>query len=271
MYWPLLGILFLVCAALCAVGFYKFVYFLSVGYGFAVAGGGLTILILYLLSPTATPLWIVLLQAALFLAYGARLSGFLLYREIRSASYRAAPSAQTLSKEQKKTPIFVSVTVWLVVAALYAAQTSPMLFRWCNASTDWVLPLLGAALSVFGLVLEAAADRQKSAQKKLRPGMVATEGLYKLVRCPNYLGEILFWTGVLVAGLSTYRGAGQWIMAILSWVCIVYIMVNGAQRMEKRQMKQYGGKPEYRAYAEKTPILFPFIPLYHLNKQESAE
>ena len=48
--WTLLGILLAVCAVLCAVGFYKFVYFLSIGYGFAVAGGGLAIFIMYLLQ-----------------------------------------------------------------------------------------------------------------------------------------------------------------------------------------------------------------------------
>ena len=43
--WTLLGILSIVCAVLCAVGFYKFVYFLSIGYGFAVAGEGLYLLL----------------------------------------------------------------------------------------------------------------------------------------------------------------------------------------------------------------------------------
>ena len=76
--WDLLGILYIVCAVMCAVGFYKFVYFLSIGYGFAVAGGGVAILVMYLLNPTATPLWIVLAQTALFIAYGARLSGFII-------------------------------------------------------------------------------------------------------------------------------------------------------------------------------------------------
>ncbi len=98
--------------------------------------------------------------------------------------------------------------------------------------------------------------------------MVATQGLYKLVRCPNYLGEITFWTGVFIAGLTTYRGLGQWIFAIVAYVAIVYIMFNGAQRMEKRQMKQYGQLPEYNEYADKTPIILPFVPLYHLNKKE---
>ena len=79
--WSLLGILYAVCAVLCAVGFYKFVYFLSIGYGFAVAGGGIAVLVMYLVSPTSTPAWIVAVQTLLFIAYGARLSGFLLVRE----------------------------------------------------------------------------------------------------------------------------------------------------------------------------------------------
>ena len=35
--WEYLWILAVVSAALCAVGFYKFVYFLSIGYGFALS------------------------------------------------------------------------------------------------------------------------------------------------------------------------------------------------------------------------------------------
>ena len=103
MSWGLLGILYLVCAALCAVGFYKFVYFLSVGYGLAVAGGAICVFILYLLAPTATPLWLVLLQMALFVAYGARLSGFLLVREFKNASFRKTGVAkESLAKNNEK-------------------------------------------------------------------------------------------------------------------------------------------------------------------------
>ena len=49
---------------------------------------------------------------------------------------------------------------------------------------------------------------------------------------------------------------------------IVLIMCNSAQRLEKRQMKRYGSDRAYRRYADSTPILFPFVPLYHFNKQE---
>lgn len=264
--WSLLGILAIVCAVLSAVGFYKFVYFLSIGYGFAVAGGGIAIFVMALINPTQAPIWILLIQAALFVAYGVRLSGFLLVREIKSASYKK--TFQEVSGDGKKMPFFVLFTIWVSVTVLYVAQVSPMLFRYDNGASDLVLPLIGIVISILGLVLESVADNQKSAQKKVRPDMVATEGLYKLCRCPNYLGEIIFWTGVFIAGITAYATVGQWITAILAYVCIVYIMFNGAQRLEKRQMGRYGENEEYNNYANKTPIIIPFLPIYHLNKKK---
>lgn len=267
--WSLLGIVLAVCAVLCAVGFYKFVYFLSIGYGFAVAGGGIAVLVMYLLNPTATPWWIVVIEAALFLAYGIRLSGFLLVRELKNVSFKKTDVAKdTLAKNnEKKMPVFVLATIWVSVAVLYTAQVSPMLFRYHNAATDVLLPVIGFAVSIFGLILESIADNQKSAQKKENPDMVATKGLYRIVRCPNYLGEIIFWTGVFVSGISAYATVGQWITAILAYVCIVFIMFNGAQRLEKRQMARYGDNKEYNDYANKTPIILPLLPIYHLNKK----
>ena len=267
--WTLLGILLAVCAVLCAVGFYKFVYFLSIGYGFAVAGGGLAIFIMYLLNPSATPIWLVLIQMILFIAYGVRLSGFLLVRELKNISFKKTDVAKdTLAKNnEKKMPVFVLATIWVSVSVLYVAQVSPMLFRYTNASADVIVPMIGVVISVAGLILESIADKQKSAQKKVRPDMVATQGLYKLVRCPNYLGEIIFWTGIFVSGVTTYATVGQWITAVLAYICIVFIMFNGAQRLEKRQMARYGENAEYNTYANKTPIIIPFLPIYHLNKK----
>lgn len=263
--WDLLGILAIVCAVLCAVGFYKFVYFLSIGYGFAVAGGGIAVFIMALVVRTEAPLWVLLVQAALFLAYGIRLSGFLLVREIKNAAYRKTLKEAT--GNEKKMPFFVLFTIWVCVAILYTAQVSPMLFRVTNNTTGVILPVIGFAVSVFGLILESIADNQKSAQKKENPDMVATKGLYKMCRCPNYLGEIIFWTGVFVSGMNTYSTVGQWITAIIAYICIVFIMFNGAQRLEKRQMARYGDNKEYNDYANKTPIIIPLLPIYHLNKQ----
>ena len=270
--WLFLGIILAVCLVLCAVGFYKFVYFLSIGYGFAVAGGGIAIFVIALVNGwlSSTPLLLLAIgQMALFIAYGARLSGFLLVREIKNATYRKTLKEAT--GNDKKMPIFVLATIWIFCAILYAAQVSPMLFNYFNGDVNFVVTLVGMGISVLGLILESVADHQKSVQKKANPNMVATKGLYRIVRCPNYLGEIIFWTGIFVSGVATYAGVGQWVIAIIAFVCIVYIMFNGAQRLEKRQMKRYGDNEKYNLYADKTPIIIPLLPIYHLNKKETEE
>ena len=265
--WAYLGIICAVCAVCCAIGFKKFVWFLSIGYGFAIIGGGITVLIFALVKNWAgSLLWLLILQTLLFIAYGARLSGFLLFRELKNKAYQ-----KTLNEDaggDKKMPVFVLAAIWICVAVLYTAQVSPVFFRYYNGCTDVIVPIVGMVISVCGLVLETIADKQKSAQKKENPKMVATKGLYKIVRCPNYFGEILFWTGVLVSGVTALKNVGQWIIAILAWIAIVYIMFNGAQRLEKRQNERYGNDPAYQAYVNKTPIILPLLPIYHLNKQK---
>ena len=76
---------------------------------------------------------------------------------------------------------------------------------------------------------------------------------------------------MFVGALDALTGAGQWILAVFAYLCIVMVMVNGAQRLEKRQHARYGRDPAYRRYAGTTPILFPFIPLYHLCKEAKQE
>ncbi|MBQ8039671.1 MAG: DUF1295 domain-containing protein [Lachnospiraceae bacterium] len=263
--WNFLGIFYIISLVVCLVGFYKYVYFLSIGYGFAVSGIGIGMAIMMLTNalPASLPMFI---YCALFLIYGIRLSGFLLVREIKNASYRKTLKEAT--GEESAMPIFVKVVIWIVTSVLYVAQTSPVFFRAYNGKETTALIWVGIAISVFGIVLESIADQQKTEQKKVRPEMVATQGLYKIVRCPNYFGEILFWTGVFVASLDALTGVGQWITAIIGYVCIVFIMFNGAQRLEKRQMARYGKDKEYNDYANKTPIIIPLLPIYHLNKVE---
>ena len=263
--WNFLGIFYVISLVVCLVGFYKYVYFLSFGYGFAVSGIGIGMAIMMLTGalPASLPMFIF---CALFLIYGIRLSGFLLVREIKNASYRKTLKEAT--GEESAMPILVKVAIWIFTSILYVAQTSPVFFRAYNGKETTALIWVGIVISIFGICLEALADQQKSAQKKVRPEMVATQGLYKIVRCPNYFGEILFWTGVFVASLDALQGAGQWIMAIIGYICIVFIMFNGAQRLEKRQMARYGNDKEYNDYANKTPIIIPLLPIYHLNKVE---
>lgn len=263
--WNYLWIFLIVSALCCCIGFKKYVYFLSVGYGFSVAGLGIAYFVTMLVEGFSWN-FVTVLQCLLFVAYGARLSGFLIAREVKNASYRKILKDVT-REDEKPIPVFVKAAIWMCVSVLYIAQTCPVFYRTYNGDgMDMVLPLAGVIISALGLILEALSDMEKSVQKLENSNMVATKKLFKMVRCPNYFGEILFWTGVFVGGVNALEGEGQWIAAALGYALIVMIMFNGAQRLDKRQEAQYGKMQEYRAYADHTPLILPLVPLYHIGK-----
>ena len=265
--WTHLGIFFALSLLVCLCGFKKYVYFMSIGYGFSVAIIGAAMAVLSLTGAYDGVGLAHFIQFALFVIYGFRLSGFLLIREIKNAAYRKTLAEAT----GDEIPVFVKFFMWITMGVLYTAQTSGVAFRLFNGEAATVCQWIGIAISAFGIGLETVADQQKSQQKAKRPDMVATEQLYKIVRCPNYFGEILFWTGITVSALDILQGIGQWITVIIAYILIVFIMFNGAQRLEKRQMARYGNNAEYKAYADKTPIIIPFLPVYHLNKQNCSK
>lgn len=270
--WIVTGILAGVAALCCLIGFAKFVYFMSVGYGFAIAGMAIALLVMSLVGfiPALGIAEYVLL--ALLILYGCRLSGFLLLREIKSASYRKT-LGEVAGKSEKKMPFFVKATIWISVVILYVCQIAPISYRAIsginysvtNSVLDLVFPILGGIIMVIALFIESLADYQKSAAKKVNPNRFVDTGLYRFVRCPNYLGEILFWTGVLLSGASAMSFWWQWVIAVFGWIMIIYVMLSGAKRLEKRQTKNYGNDPEYQAYVKKTPILMHIIPIKSLQ------
>ena len=265
-----LGFLILIIIALVvsAVGFYKYVYFISLGYGFSVAVMGLAMLIMYF----GVLDWGTTLMCILFMVYGCRLGGYLLIREIKSASYRSTMKKEI--KDGSTMKMVAKISIWTSCALLYALQVSPLLFRLEAAKrvgdTSFgeanIVTIIGAVIMALGILLESTADMQKSAAKKKNPNRFCDSGLYKIVRCPNYLGEVLFWTGVFVSGINIYSSVWQWIAAAFGYICIVYIMFGGARRLELRQNRNYGEDPEYQAYVKKTPILIPLVPLYSVAK-----
>lgn len=261
-------ILVLIALVVSSVGFYKYVYFISLGYGFSVAAMGVAMFIMYF----GVLDWGTLAMCILFTIYGCRLGGYLLIRELKSASYRSTMKKEI--KDGSTMKMVAKISIWTSCALLYVMQVSPLLFRLdaakrANADAfDSVNPvaIVGAVIMALGILLESAADMQKSAAKKKNPGRFCDSGLYRIVRCPNYLGEVLFWTGVFVSGINIYASVWQWITAAIGYVCIVYIMFGGARRLELRQNRNYGEDPEYQAYVKKTPILIPLVPLYSVAK-----
>ena len=255
-------LLFAVCMVVSAIGFKNYVWFISLGYGFSIAAEGIAMLLLYgqTLSPGTT------LCCVLFIIYGYRLGGYLAIRELKSSSYKKNMTGEI--KDGKTVPFGVKVAIWVTCAVLYVTQIAPVFYRLHNNAGTSTWTWIGAAVMVLGITLESAADLQKNAAKKINPRRFVDTGLYRLVRCPNYLGEMIFWTGVLISGIGAISGAGQWIVALTGYIGIIYVMFSGARRLEIRQNKNYGADPEYQKYVKTVPILLPFIPLYSVEKHK---
>ena len=256
--------IFLVVSLLCcSIGFKKFVWFMSIGYGLASAGIGITLFILSIQNHNI----LFMIQCILFIIYGIRLGGFLLIRELKSKSYQKKMKE---SVGEVDAPIFVKFIIWIILGFLYVCESSGPIYRLLNGASNNITLIIGIIINVLGITIETIADNQKSASKKVNPNMCAMQGLYKYCRCPNYFGELLFWTGSFISAFGAVHGY-QWILVIIGYLMIIYVMMDGAKRVEARHIKYYGHTKEYHEYADKTPLIFPFIPLYHLNKETTHD
>lgn len=255
-------ILLVIALAACAAGFKKYVWFISIGYGAAIAALGVALLIMF--SSVLTMGTIIM--GILFLIYGLRLGIYLALREIKSASYNRTMKNEI--KDGSTIPMGAKIGIWVTAALLYVCQVSPLWFRLYNTCGTDAFLIVGIIIMAAGIILESAADIQKNRAKKKNPNRFTDTGLFRLVRCPNYLGELLLWTGVLVSGLNIFQGAAQWIIAFCGYGGIVYVMFSGARRLEIRQTKNYGSDPEYQKYVRTVPILIPFVPLYSVEKHK---
>ena len=120
-------IVFIVSLVMCCMGFKKFVWFMSVGYGLSAAGIGAALLVMSLVRGQYSLIYLV--QCVLFVVYGIRLGGFLLIRELKNDKYKAKLAE---AGGEAKVPVFVAAVMWIFMGALYVAQASPAFYRLAN-------------------------------------------------------------------------------------------------------------------------------------------
>ena len=174
--------------AVSAVGFLRLIWFISVGYGYAIAALALV------LGGWAAPAGLTVLlalQLALLFAYGVRLGTFVLLRE-KQAAYRQAVQA---TYGEATGGLGLKYAIWGAVSLLYVAMFSPAVFHALRAEPVPPLAVAGLGVMTGGLCIEVLADRQKSVAKRLNPARFCDRGLFSWVRCPAYFGEMLFGVG----------------------------------------------------------------------------
>ena len=109
------------------------------------------------------------------------------------------------------------------------------------------LAVLTAAISLhtLGVVIMMTADCQKYFTLKHHQGLIR-EGLFKYIRHPNYLGEIMLYASYAMI-------VQHWIpWAILAWVWIGVFLVNILQK--EASISRY---PEWADYKKQSGMLIP--------------
>ena len=148
--------------------------------------------------------------------------------------------------------LWVFLTLNVVVVINSQSGPAPPLGIWDG---------IGLMVWILGFGIEVVADSQKTAfnANPENEGKWIAEGLWSRSRHPNYLGEIMLWTGIAIFGVACLDG-----LEMVAWISPVFVYllltkVSGIPLLDRRSLAKWGDNPEYRNYREKTPALFPHL------------
>lgn len=196
------------------------------------------------------------LLAGLTAIWTIRLGTFLFRRILRAGSDsrfdRIKEDPARLFMTWTTQGLWVFLTLAAALGAITGADDEPLTWPW----------ILGVGLWLFGFCIEALADHQKSVFKAdpTNDGRFIASGLWAWSRHPNYFGEITLWVGIAVIALPALDG---WRYVTLVSPVFVYLLltrISGIPMLERKARKRWGDEPEWQAYTDRTPALFPRPP-----------
>lgn len=119
---------------------------------------------------------------------------------------------------------------------------------------------IGWSIWGLGFATEAIADQQKWFFKRdpENTGKFIQSGLWAYSRHPNYLGEILQWSGLWLTASSVMQGWQYLSVASPLFVWFLLRHVSGIPILEKQAMKKWGSEPAFQDYVRSTPLLWPW-------------
>lgn len=129
------------------------------------------------------------------------------------------------------------------------------------------LGVAGAACVAAALAfvaVEAVADSQKARHYKdpTKRGRPCTEGLYSVVRFPNYAAEIGVWASLSAAAAAAPGVLASAPLAVVASPLFAYGLLahgSGIPPLERAHESKYGQSEEYRRWKRETPRLFPDV------------
>lgn len=194
--------------------------------------------------------------AAMVALWAVRLGSFLFARIRRDGSDGRFDTIRGDFRRFLMTWMLQGLWVFLTLAAALAIITSD------DREELGVVAVVGIVVWCAGFAIEVVADAQKSAFRAddSNEGRFITTGLWAWSRHPNYFGEITLWVGIAIMAVPVLSG-WRWVVLISPvFVYTLLTRVSGVPLLERRAKKRWGDDPEFRAYTENTPVLFPKPP-----------
>jgi steroid 5-alpha reductase family enzyme len=200
--------------------------------------------------------WEKLTFTILIFAHGIRLSSYLILREMGKGE---DPRWARLRERFGGHFWWLSYFVVFMPAMIANLLVGSMIYAFANAERKNIGHVSywgGIGLMLFGGVLGALADIQRYTFRMSRrnEGKIMDQGLWRISRHPNYLGEVLFWWGVYLVNFS----AGiLWTIFAPIMLTFMILFVTGIPVNEKSLRDQHG--QDYIDYAKRVPIFIPFF------------
>ena len=120
---------------------------------------------------------------------------------------------------------------------------------------------IGVIIFIIGFALEVISDNQKTNFRKIEynKDKFITTGLWKYSRHPNYLGEIVLWTGVAIISYSSLEIYQMFTLVSPIFTYLLIVNVSGINLLEKSGDKKWGHLESYKIYKRNTPRLIGFL------------
>ena len=181
-----------------------------------------------------------------------RLGLFLFYRVIKDGKDKRF--------DELKTNFLKFMTVWTMSGAWVFITASPAIAALSSnkINDNLIFIIVGSILWGLGFIIEVISDRQKRKFKKKNNDGYITSGLWAYSRHPNYVGEIMLWTGITIILFPTLAGFQLITLVSPLFVYVLLTKVSGLNILEENADKKWGNEKAYNDYKKNTPILFPF-------------
>ncbi len=182
--------------------------------------------------------------------WGTRLGGFLFYRihkmgrDQRFDAFRG--NAGGFLKFWLLQSISISIISLPVLFGLLSPNIKVNIFAFLFWATGWVM--------------QSMADWQKFTFRNHHPSnSFINTGLYRYIRHPNYIGEIIIWLSIFWYVFPVLAG-WQWLSVISPvWIIILLVGISGIPLIEITNRKKYAGNVAFKEYVDRSWRLIPFV------------